>query len=110
MSDKEMNEKWAEVLDFATQHATKKGLHTGVKWLEDSFNEYLEMTDKTPSYGIGGQPGSLHNREVLAKRIVLALGPFVGGRHVLDEQQLTKLKNSLNDIVYNGMKCNQISR
>ena len=110
MSDKEMNEKWNEVLDFATQHATKKGLHTAIKWLEDSFNEYLAMTEETPSYGIGGQPGSPHNRRVLAERIVLAHGPFVGSRHVLDEQQLTKLKNSLNDIVYNGMKCNQISR
>lgn len=85
MSDKEMNEKWDEVLDFATQHATKKGQHTGVKWLEDSFNEYLAMTDKTPSYGKGGQPDCFHNREVLAQRIVLVLGTFVGGRHVLDE-------------------------
>lgn len=110
MSDKEMNEKWNEVLDFATQHATRKGLHTGIKWLEDSFNEYLEMTDKTPSYGIGGQPGSLHNREVLAQRIVLTLGPFVGGRHILDEQQLEKLKDSLENIVKNEQKCNQIRR
>ena len=48
MKDKEMNEKWDEVLDFATEHATKKGMHTGIKWLEDSFNEYLAMTEKTP--------------------------------------------------------------
>ena len=110
MSDKEMNEKWAEVLDFATEHVTKKGLHTGIKWLEDSFNEYLAMTEKTPSYGIGGQPGSLHNRRVLAERIVLALGTFVGGRHVLDEPQLSKLKESLKGIVNNEIKFNQIKR
>lgn len=110
MSEKEIKEKWNEVLDYATEHATKKGLHTGVKWLEDSFNEYLEMTEKTPGYGMGGQPGSIHNREVLAERIVLALGPFVGGRHVLDEQQLAKLKESLNFIVSNEEKCNQIRR
>ncbi|MGM9697992.1 MAG: hypothetical protein ACI3Y0_05050 [Prevotella sp.] len=110
MTEKEMKDKWAEVLDFATEHVTKKGLHTGIKWLEDSFNEYLAMTEKTASYGIGGQPGSLHNRQVLAERIVLALGPFVGGRHVLDEQQLTKLKDSLKDIVNNDVKLNQIKR
>lgn len=105
-----MNEKWAEVLDFSTEHVTKKGLHTGIKWLEDSFNEYLAMTEETPSYGIGGQPGSPHNRRVLAERIVLALGPFVGGRHVLSEQQLEKLKESLKDIVNNNVKLNQIKR
>lgn len=110
MNEKEIKIKWNEVLDFATEHATKKGMHTGIKWLEDSFNEYLEMTEKTPGYCIGGQPGSRHNREVLAQRIVLALGPFVGGRHVLDEQQLKKLKDSLSEIVNNEQKCNQIRR
>lgn len=110
MNDKEMKEKWSEVLKFATEHATKKGMHTGIKWLEDSFNEYLAMTEKTPSYGIGGQPGSLHNRQVLAERIVLALGSFVGGRHVLDEPQLSKLKDSLKEIENNEIKFNQIKR
>lgn len=110
MTNIKIKEKWNEVLDFATEYATKKGLHTGIKWLEDSFNEYLEMADKTLGYGMGGQTGSIHNREVLAERIVLALGPFVGGRHVLDEQQLAKLKESLNFIVSNEQKCNQIRR
>ena len=110
MTNIKIKEKWNEVLDFATEHATKKGLHTGIKWLEDSFNEYIELSEKTPGYGIGGQHGSLHNREVLAERIVLALGPFVDGRHVLDEQQLAKLKESLNFIVNNEQKCNQIRR
>lgn len=108
VTDKEMKDKWNELLDYATEHVTKKGLHTGIKWLEDSFNEYLDMIDNTPGYGMGGQPGSIHNREVLAERIVLALGPFVGGRHILDEEQLGKLKDSLRDIVNNVEKCNQI--
>lgn len=110
MKDKEMNEKRDEVLDFATEHATKKDMHTGIKWLEDSFNEYLAMTEKTASFGVGGQSGSLHNREVLAQQIVLALGPFVGGRHVLDEEQLMRLKDSLNDIVNNEVKIKQLKR
>lgn len=108
MTNLQIKEKWNEVLDFATEHATNKGLHTGIKWLEDSFNEYIEMSEKTPGYGMGGQPGSIHNREVLAERIILALGPFVGGRHILDSEQLGKLKDSLRDIVNNVEKCNQI--
>lgn len=98
-SDKQMNEKWEELIGFAQQHATDKGLQTGIKWLQDSFNEYLSMTDETYGYGMGGQPGSQYNRQVLAGRIVLQLGPFVGGRHLLDEAQLAKLKKSLQDIV-----------
>lgn len=99
ITEKDIKGKWQEVLDYATQHATNKGLHRGERWLEDSFNEYLAMTDETPGYGMGGQPGSQYNRQVLAGKIVLELGPFVGGRHQLNEAQLTKLKNSLQDIV-----------
>lgn len=100
-TEKDIKEKWQEVLDYATEHATKKGLHTGVKWLEDSFNEYLELSDNTPGYGMGGQPGSIHNREVLAERVCLELGNHVGGRHLIDESQETKLRQTLNDIVNN---------
>ena len=98
MSEK-IKEKWSEVLDFAKQHATKQGMKTGIKWLEDSFNEYLDMSDETPGYGMGGQPGCMHNREVLAGKIVLALGPFVGGSHELDADQIARLKESLKGIV-----------
>ena len=109
-TDKQMNAKWEELIGFAHQHATSKGLQTGIKWLEDSFNEYLELSDVTPGYGMGGQPGSMHNRQVLAGKIVLELGPFVGGRHLLDDAQLAKLKDSLNDIVKKEKLSNQIKR
>lgn len=101
MSKNNINEKWSELLDYAKLHATKTGMHTGVKWLKDAFNEYLTMSDEVPGYSIGGQPGSQHNRQVLAGKIILALGPYVGGRHVLDDAQLAKLKESLKDIVDN---------
>ena len=95
----EIEKKWSEVLDFATQHATGKGMKTGYAWLKDSFNEYLTLSDSTPGYGMGGQPGSQHNRKVLAEKIALELGNGVGGRHVLDDTQLAKLKESLSSIV-----------
>lgn len=96
--DKEINEKWQEVLDYATQHATNTGLHKGVRWLEDSFNEYVTMAANTV-YGGGGQPGSIHNREVLAQKVLLELGHHIGGAGVISENQEAKLKATLKEIV-----------
>lgn len=98
MSEK-INEKWEEVLNFARQYATKQGLRTGIKWLQDSFNEYLKMSDETPGYSMGGQPGSMHNREVLAEKILLKLGNHIGGDRSINEDQEARLKESLNSIV-----------
>ena len=106
MEEKNINEKWEELLTYATKHATGKGMPTGIAWLRDSFNEYLDMSDNTPGYGMGGQPGSEHNRRVLAGRIVLKLGNGVGGRHVLSEYELYKLKNSLENIVASQSRNN----
>lgn len=109
MSKNNINEKWAELLDNAKQHATGEGFHRGYNWLRDSFNEYLEMTDKTPGYGMGGQPGSMHNREVLAERICLELGNHIGGHHLIDETQELKLKATLAEVV-RDQNTNQIKR
>lgn len=96
----QINEKWAELLDYAHQHATGEGLHKGYRWLEDSFNEYMELSDKVPGYGMGGYPGSTFNREVLAEKVILELGPYVGGRHAIDEAQEARLKESLTRIAH----------
>ena len=96
--DNKIRNKWEQVLGFALQHATGKGLQTGIGWLEKAFNEYLRMTDETPGYGMGGQPGSIHNREVLAEKIILELGHHIGGRHLLTEEQEKKLQSSLKRI------------
>ena len=109
MEENNINEKWAELLDFAKQHATGEGFHRGDTWLRDAFNEYLDMSDNTPGYGMGGQPGSQHNREVLAEKICLELGNHVGGRHLIDESQEAKLRQTLDDIVSKNI-TNQIKR
>lgn len=98
-TEKEIKDKWFELLDYAKQHATGEGIHRGYKWLLDSFNEYLDMSDEVPGYGMGGQPGSMHNRQVLAGRILLEQGSHVGGQHLLNEEQEAKLKAALNDVV-----------
>ena len=105
-----IDEKWAEVLDFAKQHATKQGMRTGIKWLEDSFNEYLALSDATPGYGMGGQPGSMHNREVLAERILLKLGNHIGGDHAITDEQEARLKKSLDSIVNGQAQVQQVKR
>lgn len=106
MSKNNINEKWAELLDYAKQHATGEGLHRGYNWLRDAFNEYLDMSDSTPGYGMGGQPGSQHNRDVLAEKICLELGNYVGGRHLINESQEAKLRHTLNEIVADQSRTN----
>ena len=108
MAEMSIDEKWAELLDYAKQHATGEGLHHGYNWLRDSFNEYLDMSNNTPGYRMGGQPGSMHNREVLAERICLELGNHVGGQHVIDTDQEAKLRLTLDDIVTDQNRSNGI--
>jgi hypothetical protein len=108
-TEKDIREKWGELLQYAKEHATGEGFHRGYRWLKDAFNEYLDMSDNIPGYGMGGQPGSEHNRRVLAERVLLELGEHVGGRHLIDEKQESKLKNSLNEVV-NDRNVNQIKR
>ena len=57
------------------------------------------MSDEVPGYGMGGQPGSMHNREVLAEKILLDLGNHIGGRNLIDENQEAKLKATLKEII-----------
>ncbi len=105
MAEMNINEKWAELLDYAKEHATGEGYHRGYAWLKDSFNEYVTMTADTV-YGGGGQPGSMHNREVLAEKICLELGHHVGGQHLIDENQEAKLRQTLNEIVADQSQTN----
>ena len=97
-TEQKIEDKWGELLDYALQHATGEGFRRGYRWLEDAFNEYLDLSDEIPGYGMGGQHGSMHNRQVLAGRILQELGNGVGGRHILDEEEIYKLKDSLENI------------
>ena len=99
MKKNDFDKKWAELLQYALENTTRQGMHTGIRWLQNAFNDYLKLTDETPGYGMGGQPGSVHNREVLAGKICLELGNHVGGRHLLDEAQEARLRSTLAGIV-----------
>ncbi len=97
-TENDIKAKWEELLTHAKEHATGEGFHRGYAWLKDSFNEYLTMTSDTV-YGGGGQPGSMHNREVLAEKVCLELGHHIGGLGLIDDTQEAKLKTSLDEIV-----------
>ena len=96
----QIKEKWAELIGYAQEHATGKGLHSGYRWLKDAFNEYMDLSDKVPGYGMGGQQGSMHNREVLAEKICLKLGNHIGGDHAITDEQEARLKESLTRIAH----------
>ena len=108
-TEKDIKEKWGELLQYAKEHATGEGFHRGYAWLKDAFNEYMNMSDEVPGYGMGGQPGSMHNRQVLAERILLELGHHIGGRGLIDENQESKLKATLAEVVSDG-NTNQLKR
>ena len=39
--DARTDEKWAEILQYAREHATGEGSHKGYRWLQDAFEEYF---------------------------------------------------------------------
>lgn len=109
-TEKDIREKWGELLQYAKEHATGEGFHRGYNWLRDAFNEYLTLSDETPGYSMGGASGSMHNREVLAERICLELGNHVGGRHLIGEVQEAKLRQTLNEVAADQSQVNGIKR
>ena len=39
--DARTDKKWAEILQYAREHATGEGMHKGYRWLQDAFEEYF---------------------------------------------------------------------
>ena len=103
MANENLDKKWAEVLNYARQHATGQGSRTGFRWLQDSFNEYFQAHEQAVEKGtcasFGGQSFGQHNREVMAGKICLELGNHFGGQHLINEDQEKRLKESLVKIV-----------
>ena len=62
--DARTDEKWAEILQFAREHATGEGSHKGYRWLQDAFEEYFndheERVEKGTMWSFGGQSFSDH--------------------------------------------------
>lgn len=92
----EKNEKLTTLMQYAREYATGKGLHTGEPWVRDAFNDYFTWHENEVEAGramsFGGQPGSTHNREVMAEMISLEL------RNSLEDGESKRLRNTLRGI------------
>ncbi len=91
MKNDELKKKMDELRQYAVEHITRKGLHTGRKWLEDSFNEYYS-TISTPGVKISNESETSH-RQLLAQRVAIEC------IRDLTSDQLSQLDAVLEDIV-----------
>lgn len=99
--DARTDKKWAEILDYARQHATGEGPHKGYKWLQDAYEEYFndheERVERGTMPSFGGVSFSDHNRTVFAAQIARALRynehGYEGPR--LTDEQFEKLTDTL---------------
>ena len=75
--DVRTDKKWAEVLQYAREHATGEGSHKGYRWLQDAYEEYFnnheERVEKGTMPSFGGASFSDHNRTVFAAQIARSL-------------------------------------
>jgi hypothetical protein len=106
----EIIDKWESLLNAAKKTAEGDRFFRDGLLLRDRFNNYLSLSEKVPGYGMGGQPGSEYNREVLAAKITHELGNGFGGRHLLDEKQLKILRRKLAEIVCAEPKRKRLRR
>ena len=93
-----------ELRQYAVEHITRKGLHTGRRWLEDSFNEYYSAIS-TPGIRISKE-SEIGHRQLLAQRVAIEC------IRELTQEQLKQLDAVLDDIAKNPQcdKSNQIKR
>ena len=75
--DARIDEKWAEILQYAHEHATGEGMHKGYRWLQDAFEDYFEDHEQRVEKGtmpsFGGASFSDYNRTVFAAQIARSL-------------------------------------
>lgn len=99
--DARTDKKWAEILQYAREHATGEGMYKGYKWLQDAFEEYFnapeQRVEKGATYSFGGASYSDHNRTVFAAEITQALRYNEHGYEDprLTDEQFDKLTDSL---------------
>ena len=99
--DARTDEKWAEILQYAREHATGEGMHKGYRWLQDAFEKYFndheERVEKGTMPSFGGASFSDHNRTVFAAQIARSLryneNGYEGAR--LTDEQFDKLTDTL---------------
>lgn len=82
MATTELDKMEQRCTQYAIEHITGKGLHTGERWLKDEFNTYCEAINAN-DYG---------RRHIVAQKIA------INSIHALDHGQLQRLDNVLDGI------------
>lgn len=108
--DARTDKKWAEVLQYAWEHAICEGPHKDYKYLQNAFvacfNDHEERAEKGTTWSFGGVAFSNHNCIVFSNMISRALlfneSGYKGPR--LNDEQLKRLKGSLYSIVSQYMR------
>lgn len=75
---------------YAIEHITKEGMHRGIAWLRDAFNDYYEA--------IGSTSVRLSDESTIGHRKLLAQKVAIECIHALDQEQLQQLDKVLDDI------------
>ena len=93
MPDEKLQKKWwGDILFHAKEYALDNDKATEIIYLKDAVVMYL-------LFGMKGQPGSRHNREVLTKRILQELGNREKDQRILNNEQLYNLKITLDQMI-----------
>lgn len=82
MTNQELDQMEQRCSQYAFEHITGKGLHTGERWLKDEFNAYCEAINAN-DYG---------RRHIVAQKIA------INSIHALDSGQLQRLDKVLDGI------------
>ncbi len=77
----------AETSQYAIEHITGNGMHKGIRWLQDSFNDYYKAIS-TPGIKISEESDIAH-RKILAQKVAIDC------IHALNKEQLERLDNVL---------------
>ena len=91
----------AETSQYAIEHITGNGMHRGIRWLQDSFNDYYKAIC-TPGVKISEESDIAH-RKILAQKVAIDC------IHALNKEQLERLDKVLEGLakeisVNNGLK------
>lgn len=90
-----------QTAQYAIEHITGNGMHRGIRWLQDSFNDYYKAIC-TPGVKISEESDIAH-RKILAQKVAIDC------IHALNKEQLERLDKVLDGIakditVNNGLR------
>ena len=80
----------AETSQYAIEHITGNGMHRGIRWLQDSFNDYYKSIC-TPGIKTSEESEIAH-RKILAQKVAIDC------IHALNKEQLERLDKVLDEI------------